>query len=215
LIGSFLRALRSAAVSSPSGGFGPSGRPFSFCWHHDVQQLFCRPYGGLHICGIYSLYTSPYEPNAYRNVPSQHPEYNVAAVVSPRSGQVFFFAMRGHAFGFSASPPNYCQKSTLLCISAACLLAVPVAPYVDDFTVADSELSRGQLVEDAIGWQQYPGSAQAGLWNTSRWLCSDLADDKSRSWAQVSSSCGCTTDFLRTHITGEVYVGVNPSSQLN
>jgi hypothetical protein len=82
LIGSFLRALRSAAVSSPSGGFGPSGRPFSFCWHHDVQQLFCRPYGGLHICGIYSLYTSPYEPNAYRNVPSQHPEYNVAAVVS-------------------------------------------------------------------------------------------------------------------------------------
>jgi len=46
----FLRALRRAAVSSPSGGFGPSGRPFSFCWHHDVQQLFCRPYGGLQEC---------------------------------------------------------------------------------------------------------------------------------------------------------------------
>jgi hypothetical protein len=35
----FLRALRSAAGSSPSGGFGPSDWPLFFCGHYDVQQV--------------------------------------------------------------------------------------------------------------------------------------------------------------------------------
>jgi hypothetical protein len=171
---------------------------------HRERHLQCSPIGA----------SKEDEPNAYRNVPSQHPHFNVAAIVSPRSGKVFFFIIRGHAFGFAASPPNFCQKSTLISIAAARLLAVPVSPYVDDFTTPEAEMSRGEPVPEASGWQQHPGSAQAGLWSTTRWLCSPLAPAKSREWNIISSSCGCTTDMTTAHLNGEVRVGVNPQPQV-
>lgn len=156
------------------------------------------------------------EPNAYRNVPAAEPEYHVAIVVSPKSGRAMFFAMRGHAFGFAGSVGNYCQKSAIISITSALLLAAPVAPYIDDFTTPETAVSLGPEVPGAEGWHRFPGSAKAALRTIARLFGSPLTDDtaKTHTALQVSSACGVTTDLSRTHLTGEVRMRIKESTRL-
>jgi hypothetical protein len=89
------------------------------------------------------------EPNAFRNIPVAREGLSVAAVISPKSGKVFFFPIRGHMFGGSPALPNYCEKSCVMSICAAVFTAAPVEPYVDDLTTVETELSRGAQVAGA------------------------------------------------------------------
>lgn len=154
------------------------------------------------------------EPDEYRNVPAAEPQYHVAAVVNPATGKASSFALRGLAFGFSGSASGYCEKSTVLSISAALLLAVLIAPFMGDYTTPGTALSCGPEVPGATSWRRFPASAQAGLWAMSRLLASPLSEapGKSRQWTQVSLSCGVVTDMTRTHLTCEATLPIKPES---
>jgi hypothetical protein len=156
------------------------------------------------------------EPNAYRNVPCRERGYCVAALVQAGrrgSGKVHFFVVRGHNFGFRASVPNYCEKPTTMCIAAALLLAVPVSHFIDDFTIPESETSRGHRIADRSARWEFPGSAQAAFWAIANLFNSELSTTKSQSWRQVAPSCGVVTDFSTTHETGEVRLRIKESSR--
>jgi hypothetical protein len=155
------------------------------------------------------------EPNAYRNIPAAEPEFHVAIAVSPKSGKAMFFAMRGHAFGFAASVPNYCQKSAIISIASALLLAAPVAPYIDDFTTPETVVSLGPEDPTATGWRRFPYSAQAALWTMAGLLGSPLTEDpeKCSTAEPVSHSCGVETDLSATHISGCVRLRIKPQTR--
>jgi hypothetical protein len=82
------------------------------------------------------------ESNAYRNSPTLEPELNIAACLDYR-GTLVFFCLLGLAFGLAGSVTGYSIKSTVFCVMANDLLMIPVAPYIDDLTAAETELSKG------------------------------------------------------------------------
>lgn len=153
------------------------------------------------------------EPNAYRWVSAAEPEFQIAALVSPRSGKVHFFALRGHAFGFGASVPNYCEKPTTLCIVAAAFFAAPVSSFVDDFTTVETLESLGPEDTSATGVGRLPGSAHSGLWTVARLFSSSLSEEKSVAWATVGQSCGVVTDLSLAHTTGEMRLRIKDTSR--
>jgi hypothetical protein len=153
------------------------------------------------------------ESNAYRWVSAAEPEFQIAALVSPRSGKVHFFALRGHAFGFSGSVPNYCEKPTTLCIIATALFAEPVSTFVDDFTTVETPVSLRPEDTSATGVGRFPESAQSGLWTVARHFSSSLSEDKFVAWATVGQSCGVVTDLSLAHTTGELRLRIKDTSR--
>ena len=152
------------------------------------------------------------EPHAYRNTPSAQPGFSVAAVISP-SGKVHFVIFRGHIMGAGASVPNYCEKSSLLSICATAFLAVPNDAFVDDFTVVETELSRGQAVGGVEGWEDHPYSAEAGLWRMTKLLNSPLAVEKRAEWSIEPVACGVCTIFTNLQEAGEVRMRIKETTR--
>jgi hypothetical protein len=153
------------------------------------------------------------EPNAFRNIPVAREGLSVTAVISPKSGKVFFFPIRGHMFGGSPAMPNYCEKSCVMSICAAVFTAAPVEPYVDDLTTVETELSRGAQVAEATGWEAWPYSAEAGLWTMASLMTSPLAEEKRIGWTSTPASCGVQTDLDELPSTGEVRLRIKESTR--
>ena len=135
-------------------------------------------------------------------------------MLNPHTGKVSFFAMRGHAFGFGASVPNYCEGSTLQCIVAVAFMAAPTMAFIDDFTAVETEASMGEAVPGPAGHLQYPGSAAAGLWAVADLLSSNLAYSKEDELSSVAAACGVETDLRNTHIDGAVSIQIKPSTRI-
>lgn len=103
-------------------------------------------------------------PNAFGSCPGAEREFQIAVCVNPRSGRIGYWVIHGHAFGFKASIPNWCEISAAICILACLFFAAVTMPYVDDYTTVETEMSLGEKVHGPTGYLQYPDSAETSVW---------------------------------------------------
>ena len=149
-------------------------------------------------------------PSAYRIAPAATPELTVVALVSPKSGRLFFFLTRGMNFGLSAAAQQFCRLPALVVALSRRLLAIPSDFYIDDLQVVETLVSRG-ISTGLVGLDEFPGSAHSSFVEITT-VFMPLSDPKRLMWSSVPSALGVQSDFLSTHLDGVVRQRVAPQT---
>jgi hypothetical protein len=151
-------------------------------------------------------------PSAYRIAPSSSPELTVVAIVSPKSGLLFFFLVRGMNFGLSAAALQFCRLPAFLVGVARRLFACPSDYYIDDLQILETELSRG-VSTGLLGLDEFPGSAHSSFKSVSDIIALPLSCPKRITWTQDSIALGVQTLLESAHLNGDVRQRVAPSTR--
>lgn len=152
-------------------------------------------------------------PSAYRIAPSRSPELTVVALVSPFSGLLFFFIIRGMNFGLSAAAQQFCRLPAFVVGVARRIFACPADYYIDDLQVVESELSRG-LSTGLSGLDEFPGSAHSSFVSLCDIIAFPLSLPKRLAWAQDPVALGVQSFFDTTHLNGDVRQCVAPATRV-
>jgi hypothetical protein len=152
-------------------------------------------------------------PSAYRIAPSRSPELSVVALVSPFSGLLFFFIIRGMNFGLSAAALQFCRLPAFAVGVARRILACPADYYIDDIQVVESELSRGAST-GLPGLEEFPGSAHSSLVSWCDIIALPLAVPKRLSLSRDPIALGVQSSFDTTHVNGDVRQRVSAATRV-